>query len=201
MLEPKEPCLLVFKVVMNQKQKLSFWAQDDSIFLKKNFFNLATEFVPFGNFLVLQDYIQFQNSKEKYSTEKLFYRYVDNEENLMVENAIPNFKDQLKVDYPEIRMIRFIFTYYLVPSDGRELLANYQKCGGETVLNEAVAKISAERIIPVLTLHNEMKVSVKFLKADLEGVRREKVFSVFINMEAVLIKNDNDYFGISLDEK
>lgn len=201
LLELKEPCLLVFKVVMNQQQKVTFWNDEDNIFLKRNFFDVTTEFIPAGNYLVLQDYIQFQNSDEKSSTEKLFYKYVDNGENLVVESVVPNFKNQMRVDYSLVKTIRFIFTFYLIPSDGKELLGTYWKCGGEALLNDAVAKLSTERIIPVENLHNELKVAVKFLKGDLEGVQREKVFSVFINMEGVLIKDDNDYFGINLDEK
>ena len=166
---------------------------------RNDFYEVLTEFRPKKKQMNFKDYVVLNTDIKR---PRFHYKFFKNNTKLNILTRLPYFKDQLFVDYPNIKKIEISMFIYIFEDDNKTFSNDIKKCGSTTVSNNKKLITKKEKIIiPIEQINKETVITNHLTRRDLNNFRKNKHFSVFERLDITFIENEKDEFNITLDRK
>lgn len=192
------------RIVLDRPGIIKFWVQlddgyrDNSFILNGDqFYDLITEYKPEKRELILKDYLEMSNDDQRVS-----YDFSLDKGILNLTSKAPRFKQQLLVDYPNLKKIKVEFFIYIFDNSKKEFMKNLNKCGFSIIENDKkdkkILKDKRVLIISIDDINKDLDLITVYKKNEL--FKDLNKISIFEKLEITFIETENDEFNITLDK-
>ena len=189
-----KPGIIKFSVELDDGYRGS-----DFMLKSDHFYDLITEYKPARKELILKDYLEMANDEKRFSSDYNIEKGI-----LAITSKAPKFKQQLLVDYPNLKKIKVEFFIYIFDNSEKLFLKSLNKCGFSFIENKKKGKIVRRKEVLIILIDaingGDLESVSVFKKNDLAFFKDLNKISIFEKLEITFIETENDEFNITLDK-
>ena len=196
----------VFRGVNDAPGVLQFSVQPDKKPEKFNLngynkdYLLISEFKPQNKDMFIKDYFYLFNREGEKNQDQFAYEWIDHNRRLKVAVVSPSFREQLLIDYPNLKKV--VVKYFVYIFSDPDFVERMKLCG-----IEALEEIPHSRIHKVTTLKFPEDFNTKkptafiFTEKQLDTLKNKRDISIFTYMSVSFFENELEEFEVGLELK
>jgi hypothetical protein len=167
--------------------------------VKKDFM-MVTEFKPQNRNLFFKDYLDLWGDDEETNKKKYQYKWNEKKTLLTVGLYIPDFHEQLLIDYPDMKKVAIKFFVYLLSDEG--FMEKISLCGIAAVEEVPHVRKEHTEVIQVQTeLKSKKVLEFSFGEDDLMQFAKKKKLNIFSYMSVSFYESELEEFEVELESK
>ena len=161
---------------------------------------LISEFKPANKDMFIKDYVNLWNREGSDNVSQFRYQWTNRNRNLMVTIISPTFREQLLIDYPNLKVV--VVKYFLYIFDDPRFKERMELCG-----LEAIEEIPHTKKYRPVTLklpqdfNKDIPATFKFTERELDMFRSSRDISIFAHMSISFFESELEEFEVGLEMK
>ena len=164
---------------------------------------LVSEFKPATKDNFMKDYLNMWNRSDdtKKNVEQFNVQWIQHNRKLQVDLDVPIFREQLLIDYPDLKVI--VVKYFVFLFDDPDFAKRLELCGIEALEEIPHAKMSKIKTISIKAgeLNKPSMTQFVFREKELKKFRTSRNLSVFSYMSISFFENELEEFEVGLELK
>ena len=163
---------------------------------------LNTEFRPLDKDLILKDYIQLHTDPEEFRRLVFAYEFFDNNKKLRVSAKMPKFKEQLMVDYPDLKVVSIKLYAYLLSDN--TILSKIESCGLSALEGMTYVKRVVTRDVPRAQINqavSEGDQDFVFWESDLSKFAGNQTLNMVSFVSVSFYDSEDEIYDVNLNYK
>ena len=161
---------------------------------------LISEFKPKNKDMFIKDYFNLFNREGERNEDQFSYQWIKHNKNLKVSVVSPTFREQLLIDYPNLKKV--VVKYFVYIFSDPDFIERMKLCG-----IEALEEIPHSSIHRPMTLKFPQDFNTKkatafvFSEKQLNTLKSKRDISIFTYMSVSFFENELEEFEVGLELK
>ena len=161
---------------------------------------MITEFKPNRRNVFFKDYVNIWGDKKNKDFRQYSYKWVNDNSDLEVAIFLPRFREQLLMDFPDLKKI--VIKFFVNLLDDSNFDKRIMLCGMSAVEEVPHFRLYHTEIVKVENGINKVKPLIfSFKNEQLENFSKSKKLSIFTYMSISFFENELEEFQVGLENK
>ena len=160
---------------------------------------LLTEFKPSHRNLFFKDYLNLWGNSEEENRKQYNYSWSENRKTLRVDLFVPQFHEQLLIDFPDLKKV--VIKFFVHVFDDPRFLDRLELCGLAAVEEVPHSRLFHTEVIQASQLKSKKPLAFMFSESHLRRFARSKTLNVFTYMSISFFENELEEFEVGLEMK